>query len=156
MIDETAAHNLVLDSLDREADDLRVRYNAYCDFLNSETYKDLPEVERAVLHRRTQAMKDYLTATVELADYLSDQRAVKDAADADEPIPDFIQRLHQEHLELKEKTGKLSAFIFTEGFRQVSEMQQSLLSKQLSAMNEYLSCLHALLEDLHGCPDEKS
>lgn len=60
----------------------------------------------------------------------------------------FLDRLTQETSELQEKLDKLRAFIFTDNYKSLSEVQQDLLAKQSVAMNEYLTILNLRLQDL--------
>ena len=58
----------------------------------------------------------------------------------------FLERLKEEELELASKAMKLSEFILTDAFEELSEGNQYLLDKQLDAMSEYLNILGTRIE----------
>jgi hypothetical protein len=60
----------------------------------------------------------------------------------------FKDRLLSEQLELDTKIDKLSKFIGTDAFYNLSEIQRSLLTIQRGAMNTYSRCLQARLDNL--------
>jgi hypothetical protein len=53
----------------------------------------------------------------------------------------FLDRLHEEQLDLKNKVYKLRNYINTEPYNELDETQKSLLIIQLSAMETYSKCL---------------
>lgn len=53
----------------------------------------------------------------------------------------FKDRLLEEKTQLDERCGKLNAFIKSEKFETVHNVQQSLLKIQLDAMRTYSQCL---------------
>ncbi len=58
----------------------------------------------------------------------------------------FLERLKEEELDLASKVVKLSEFMLTDAFEQLSEGNQYLLEKQLEAMSEYLDILGTRIE----------
>lgn len=56
-------------------------------------------------------------------------------------MSDFKSRLSEEKAQLDERGNKLEAFIKSEKFETVSEVQRSLLKVQLQAMTTYGQCL---------------
>lgn len=55
---------------------------------------------------------------------------------------DLISRLYDEKNTLFDKTKRLEAFLFTNEFMQLDDIQQGLLQIQHSAMMTYLKCLN--------------
>lgn len=51
------------------------------------------------------------------------------------------QRMLDEHAEVVERTSKLEAFIETETFRQLPELERCLMNHQLMAMHTYVGIL---------------
>jgi hypothetical protein len=58
----------------------------------------------------------------------------------------FLERLKEEELDLASKVVKLSEFMLTDAFEELSEGNQYLLEKQLEAMSEYLDILGTRIE----------
>ncbi len=54
----------------------------------------------------------------------------------------FLDRLHEEQLDLKNKVYKLRNYINTQPYNELDEAQKSLLTIQLSAMETYSKCLY--------------
>jgi hypothetical protein len=54
----------------------------------------------------------------------------------------FLERLHDERVELRNKYEKLDGFLFTEEFEKLDDVQAALLQIQHSAMKTYLQCLN--------------
>ncbi len=63
-------------------------------------------------------------------------------------MSDFKSRLLNEELELKDKTEKLDAFLQSENFNKIEDVQQLLLLIQFKAMETYLQCLNARIKKL--------
>lgn len=63
-------------------------------------------------------------------------------------MSDFKERLVNEQVDLESKLDKLDAFIATDTFKQLSDVQQALLRIQATAMNTYNQCLKERLERL--------
>jgi hypothetical protein len=57
----------------------------------------------------------------------------------------FLERLHDERDELKNKYEKLDGFLFTEQFEKLDDVQAALLQIQHSSMKTYLQCLNERL-----------
>ena len=53
----------------------------------------------------------------------------------------FKERLKTEKKELSEKLEKLRTFIESEGFKEIDDVQMTLLNIQLKAMETYSQCL---------------
>ena len=68
--------------------------------------------------------------------------------EAYKPAETFIDRLHIELSELKEKASKLAAFIDSEKFNTLVIDEQEMLKEQLSHMNAYAAILEHRI-DLH-------
>ena len=60
----------------------------------------------------------------------------------------FKDRLITEAQQLEEKLDKLDAFIESDKFNEVDDVQSALLHVQATAMNTYLQCLKERLERL--------
>ena len=58
------------------------------------------------------------------------------------PCGTYIQRLHIEYYELQEKLAKLDAFVNTESYSKLEELQRLYLLGQLASMTSYLNYLH--------------
>ena len=58
------------------------------------------------------------------------------------PCGTYIQRLHIEYYELQEKLAKLDAFVNTESYDKLEELQRLYLLGQLASMKSYLNYLH--------------
>jgi hypothetical protein len=56
-------------------------------------------------------------------------------------MSDFKTRLVDEQVQLAEKLDKLDAFIVSESFQKIDDVQKALLQVQATAMNTYLQCL---------------
>jgi hypothetical protein len=61
----------------------------------------------------------------------------------------FIERLHEEKIQLDEKINKLTLFTNSDKFNEVTDIQKSLLTIQLNAMETYSACLHERIADLN-------
>lgn len=61
--------------------------------------------------------------------------------DGGSPKPSHIERMHQEHDQLAERTSKLEAFTGTVNFCALSADEQNRMKRQLVAMREYLAAL---------------
>ena len=59
----------------------------------------------------------------------------------------FLDRMHIEYNELDERTQRLEAFVKTDKFYHLGSIQQGLLMRQLSAMQEYREWLAMRIED---------
>lgn len=57
----------------------------------------------------------------------------------------FLERLIAERDELRDKYEKLDAFLFTEQFNKLDDVQSALLQIQHSSMKTYLQCLNERL-----------
>ena len=67
-----------------------------------------------------------------------------DKAGVRKDAPDWFKRLLTEYKELEDKRTKLSKFLLTKPFpKEVSDIQRTLLEKQLVAMEEYATILSA-------------
>lgn len=53
----------------------------------------------------------------------------------------FKERLEQEKWQLDEKIGKLEAFVGSENFKNIDNVQMTLLNVQLLSMKTYGQCL---------------
>ncbi|MDU1575410.1 MAG: hypothetical protein E6868_19425 [Pantoea sp.] len=61
---------------------------------------------------------------------------------SEKQIPAHLQRMHEESNELKDKVGKLEAFILTNPFfKGLDEKKQRLLRQQYDAMQIYSAIL---------------
>lgn len=69
-------------------------------------------------------------------------------------MSDFKTRLLEERDQLQEKVTKLDAFLDTEVFETISEVQQELLLSQFEAMTDYLDILNARIEDLENLDND--
>ena len=58
------------------------------------------------------------------------------------PCGTYIQRLQIEYYELQEKLAKLDAFVNTESYSKLEELQRLHLLGQLASMTSYLNYLH--------------
>ena len=58
----------------------------------------------------------------------------------------FLERLKIEQKELNERCGKLSDFIKSESFSNISQVQRSLLKQQFKAMLDYNAILVTRIE----------
>lgn len=58
------------------------------------------------------------------------------------PCGTYIQRLHIEYYDLQEKVVKLQAFLNTESYDKLEELQRLYLLGQLASMKAYLNYLH--------------
>ena len=58
------------------------------------------------------------------------------------PCGTYIQRLQIEYYELQEKLAKLDAFVNTESYSKLEELQRLYLLGQLASMTSYLNYLH--------------
>lgn len=58
------------------------------------------------------------------------------------PCGAYIQRLHIEYYDLQEKVAKLQAFVSTESYDKLEELQRLYLLGQLASMKSYLNYLH--------------
>ena len=67
------------------------------------------------------------------------------------PKPSHIERMHQEHDQLAERTSKLEAFTGTVNFCTLSADEQNRMKRQLVAMREYLAVLNERLCALKDC-----
>jgi len=56
-------------------------------------------------------------------------------------MKDLKKRLEVEKAELSEKLGKLRAFISSEKFQEIDDVQMTLLNIQIKAMETYSQCL---------------
>ena len=63
-------------------------------------------------------------------------------------MSDFKTRLIEEKEQLEEKLNKLDAFIVSENFNKVDDVQKALLQVQATSMNTYLQCLKERIERL--------
>ena len=61
------------------------------------------------------------------------------------PCGTYVQRLHIEYYELQEKVVKLQAFVNTESYDKLEELQRLYLLGQLASMKAYLNYLHLRL-----------
>ena len=61
-------------------------------------------------------------------------------------MSNFKTRLETERTQLEEKINKLDAFIVSEGFKAIDDVQKALLQVQATAMNTYLQCLKERIE----------
>ena len=61
---------------------------------------------------------------------------------------DFKSRLAVEQAELEAKLDKLDAFILSDNFKSVDDVQRALLQVQATAMNSYNQCLKERIERL--------
>lgn len=59
----------------------------------------------------------------------------------------FLDRMHIEYTELDERCNKLKAFSYTDKFNKLGSIQQGLLMRQLSAMQEYREWLRLRIKD---------
>ena len=59
----------------------------------------------------------------------------------------FLDRMHIEYNELDERCNKLKAFSNTDKFNKLGSIQQGLLMRQLSAMQEYREWLSMRIKD---------
>ena len=57
----------------------------------------------------------------------------------------FLERLRDEETQLSEKITKLQNFVYSDKFREIEEIQKSLLKIQLNAMKTYQVCLNERL-----------
>lgn len=71
-------------------------------------------------------------------------------------VPNWLIRLYDEEVNLKDKIEKLTAFFSSELYKGLSEEHQSLLRSQLSAMRMYHAVLHRriVLHDAVLFPNE--
>lgn len=60
----------------------------------------------------------------------------------------FKARLEREQNELEERLSKLNAFLISEKFNDIDDVQQALLAVQAAAMNTYLQCLKSRMKRL--------
>lgn len=58
------------------------------------------------------------------------------------PCGTYIQRLHLEYYDLQEKVVKLQAFVTTDSYSKLCELQRLYLLGQLDSMKSYLNYLH--------------
>jgi hypothetical protein len=58
----------------------------------------------------------------------------------------FLERLEQEEKELASKAIKLSEFLTTDAYQELSDGNQYLLQKQLEVMSEYVNILGTRIE----------
>lgn len=63
-------------------------------------------------------------------------------------MSDFKSRLAIEQAELESKLDKLDAFILSDNFKSVDDVQRALLQVQATSMNSYNQCLKERIERL--------
>lgn len=61
-------------------------------------------------------------------------------------VDDHVQRMLAEEAQLHDRIGKLSAFVGTPRFGQLSEVEQSLMASQLFTMQAYSAILGTRLQ----------
>ncbi len=61
-------------------------------------------------------------------------------------MPEFLKRMIAELVELDERICKLSGFINSDNFEQVSVSQQRYMLRQIRAMNDYRHALNIRVE----------
>lgn len=58
-----------------------------------------------------------------------------------EEFEPHVQRMIEEHTQLKDKVTKLTNFLATEAYKELSEPERDMLATQLSAMGAYFGIL---------------